>query len=479
MDKVRLSVPQIDAQVVQVRRWFQRIKGSSLVMNKNIFSSFAAIIFTSLLVACGGGGNSSAPVISTPVPTVSVSLSQPKATVGSSVTLTWSSTNATSCVGLDSMTAGAQATSGSKTISPTVGGQFTYTISCDGAGGTAKNSALLIVPIPVLRSSYENKMAAGKALGPQRLDGGAIAYADFFQDGSYSAVTMTLEYDAGKPIGQALPGHIHFFQRVNGSWTDMTSKLLSSTTGCIHARKAMVADINGDGKPDVVFACHGYDSSPYPGEEQHVLLSQVDGTYKNVTLPIAAYAHGGSVADVSGNGYADVIYTDTSIRRQPFYLVNNKDGTFTEDSTRIPQSLKQLGIYSLEFIKFSNVNKYDMWVGGVYDLSDPGAITPTVYYNDGSNGFNDTQKRVIVPQTNKIVTLDIISESGKLYTLYETDNYKGTSIDKFDMTTGTSQLIYSHTGNYPNSTASWIVWIILFNGNIVSSDSITSMSVLP
>jgi hypothetical protein len=343
------------------------------------------------------------------------------------------------------------------------------------------------VPIPVLKSSYENKISAGRFLGPQeKMGNDATTFADFLQNGSYTLVTMTLEYDNKKPIEQAQTGHIYFYQKLNGKgWTDITNKLLQDTTGCIHPRKAMVADLNNDKKPDVVFACHGYDSPPYPGEHQRILLSQNDGTYKNVMLPTIAYAHGGSVADLDGNGYSSIIYTDTSVRREPFVLVNNKDGTFTENSSSLPQSLKKfncfdiicsLGIYSIEFINYKSIDKFDLWTGGFYDPSDLSSITPTIYRNNGNNTFSESQKLLIKPTTFPIVTLDIVMDGSNFYTLYETGSYEGVGIDKFNLSTGTSQLFYSHTGKYSNNN-SWFPWLAIFNNCVVAMNASFPVSI--
>jgi len=453
-------------------------------LNKYVLGTFAVAIFTSVLTACGGGGDTSPQTAKQSPPIVNITLSKTKANVGTSVTLTWSSSGAISCVGSESMTAGTQLLSGSTTITPNVGGQFNYTISCAGAGGTANNSVLLRVPMPVFKSSYENKMAAGKILGPQKYTGAnATAYADFLQDGSYSMVTMTLEYDAAKSISQASTGHIHFFQNTNGTWTDITSKLITDTTGCIHPRKAMVADINGDGKPDVVFACHGYDAPPYSGEKQRVLLSQTDGTYKNALLPITAYAHGGSVADFDGNGYADIIYTDTSIRMEPFYLLNNKDGTFTEDSVCIPKSLQKFTcftnskcgrpIYSMEFIDFNNDGKYDIWVGGSIHAADANGffnnISSEIFYNPGNSVFSTVNPIVLPTSLVTGVALDVLIEAGKIAILNTLD-YAGASIDIIDIIANTLTTPYTHSGVYSNGS-SWFDWIIFFNGNIVPANS--------
>jgi chitodextrinase len=67
-----------------------------------------------------------------PVPTATISANPTSITSGQSSTLTWSSTNATSCTGNGFSASG---TSGSTSVSPTV--TTTYSVTCTGAGGTS------------------------------------------------------------------------------------------------------------------------------------------------------------------------------------------------------------------------------------------------------------------------------------------------------------------------------------------------------
>lgn len=225
--------------------------------------------------------------------------------------------------------------------------------ACGGGGGgstasapvAASTPAAIKTPIPVQKSSYLNKVTAAQAIGPQPLpsevtSGNAVAFADFFQDGTYSMVTHTLEYNSSDPSTANNFGHIHFYKNVNGTWVDHTSDILSNNVGCLHPRKAIVADFNGDGKPDVLFACHGFDASPFPGEQMHMLLSQPDGTYKNVTLPFTGFFHSASAADYSGKGFADIVVVDPLKAATPYFLIDNGDGTFTKSATRLPPVIK-------------------------------------------------------------------------------------------------------------------------------------------
>ena len=67
-----------------------------------------------------------------PVPTATLTANPTSITSGQSSTLTWSSTNATSCTGTNFTASG---TSGSTSVSPTV--TTTYSVTCTGAGGTS------------------------------------------------------------------------------------------------------------------------------------------------------------------------------------------------------------------------------------------------------------------------------------------------------------------------------------------------------
>ena len=102
-------------------------------------------LVTLLLAACGGGGgdtDSSA----APAPTVTLTSSASSIAPGSSATLTWSSTDATSCTASDGW-AGTKATSGSEPVGP-LNANASYSLSCSGAGGSANDTASVSVTAP-------------------------------------------------------------------------------------------------------------------------------------------------------------------------------------------------------------------------------------------------------------------------------------------------------------------------------------------
>jgi hypothetical protein len=104
------------------------------------------VLASNFLTNCGGGGNGggTSPL---PKPTVSISASPSSIIIGQSVTLSWSSTNATSCAASGDWS-GTKATSGKETVTPSTTGSKTYSLSCSGAGGTGSASASVTVTSP-------------------------------------------------------------------------------------------------------------------------------------------------------------------------------------------------------------------------------------------------------------------------------------------------------------------------------------------
>lgn len=82
------------------------------------------------------------PAAGTPLPAVTISSDSSDVFVGQPVTLTWSSTGASFCTASGAWS-GTQATNGSTTVTPSVAGQLTYALSCNGAGGTGSGSTTI------------------------------------------------------------------------------------------------------------------------------------------------------------------------------------------------------------------------------------------------------------------------------------------------------------------------------------------------
>ena len=99
-----------------------------------VLTCAAALLIT--LNACGGGGSANTP----PLPTASMTTSSNTIQKGQSVTLSWSTTNATS-VSISGL--GTVAASGSKQVSPAI--STLYTLTAQGPGGSKQAMASVVV----------------------------------------------------------------------------------------------------------------------------------------------------------------------------------------------------------------------------------------------------------------------------------------------------------------------------------------------
>jgi len=106
-------------------------------LNKKLLSITFSILF---IVSCGGGGGgggNTPTTPTTPLPTVNLSADPVSVLLESTSTLTWSSTNATSCSASWTSQTG---TSGSEAVTITSVGNNSFSISCTGEGGTRSAS---------------------------------------------------------------------------------------------------------------------------------------------------------------------------------------------------------------------------------------------------------------------------------------------------------------------------------------------------
>jgi hypothetical protein len=86
------------------------------------------------------------------VPTVTLSATPTSITVGKSVTLTWGSQNATTCVASGGQSgggwAGDKSANGNATVTPNAAGMITYTMTCASGPRSAQAAANVIVNSP-------------------------------------------------------------------------------------------------------------------------------------------------------------------------------------------------------------------------------------------------------------------------------------------------------------------------------------------
>jgi hypothetical protein len=184
--------------------------------------------------------------------------------------------------------------------------------------------------------------------------------ADLSGDGNDDLVVLGLSYpSSGDPMNVPQPGRI-FLGDGNGNFAAAPSDLFPVTTlNTVHPRSVLFADFNGDRRFDMFVASHGWDTQPYPGEQNLLFLSQPGGGWKDATatLPqLSDYSHSAAVGDIRGRGVVDIV-VDNYFAPPPnhvlsYALLNNGAGLFTLSRGIIPVASGQTmdsdaGNYSL------------------------------------------------------------------------------------------------------------------------------------
>jgi hypothetical protein len=178
-----------------------------------------------------------------------------------------------------------------------------------------------------------------------------LAAPDLDGDGN-SELILSLESFTKEDKASDIPLPIFFF-RTNGERYDGITELPKR----IHAREAVTADFNSDGRDDVFIAAHGMDRKPFPGEQNVLLLSQPNGSHKDVSsthLPqMEDMAHGVAAGDIDSDGDVDLFIVTNAggglAKVSNYFLLNDGAGsmTFSSGKKHLPSGAPRKDDYFL------------------------------------------------------------------------------------------------------------------------------------
>ena len=111
------------------------------MLKLSVFKYYTYLVFTLFLItSCGGGGGGGGDATApTPLPIVSFSADPTSQEINNNITLTWSSSNTSSCSASGGWS-GSKGTSGSESVQITSVGNISFSINCSGPGGSRSAS---------------------------------------------------------------------------------------------------------------------------------------------------------------------------------------------------------------------------------------------------------------------------------------------------------------------------------------------------
>lgn len=342
-------------------------------------------------------------------------------------------------------------------------------VGCGGGGGASSPPVAILAIAPIVsqnfHTSYENAKyyPINKLTFPSEVFGtmndGPLAWGagDFYHTGNITIFTATQKYNPntmtylGTQNNTGLLSEFAFWN-IN---SDGTLTKITSDVGCLHPRKAVVADFNHDNIPDVFVACHGYDGSPWPGEKSKIVMSNGHGGFTVSDSTDVGFFHGASAADINNDGYPDIVVAD--FRQQPniYFYINQGNGSFVKDTTRISSITLNNPYFSVELLDVNRDGNLDLLVGG----HEQSGNSPTkILYGDNAGHFG-ASSYTIPSVTHRGVVLDFTLIGRDLYidrTSDETSTegfYQTSTLQKVNLDTSISTLVTDTVGR-------WMPWYV-------------------
>ncbi|WP_233168292.1 FG-GAP repeat domain-containing protein [Xylophilus sp. ASV27] len=227
---------------------------------------------------------------------------------------------------------------------------------------------------------------------------------------------------SGKDSQDAEPVRI-FKKQMDGSYAIATTSFFDGPLPSqIHPRKLLVADFNGDGRPDLYFIDHGYDHPPFPGAQNVLALSNpATGrlSIKSINGSKAQFHHCAAAGDVDNNGSVDIFACSNSYQstpgndQNPYLLLNDGSGNMAISRAGVPASLRQTGgLYAAELVDADGDGNLDLIIGDhAYDSGLRRDVNrTTIFWGDGSGMFTDARATRLPVNESFPVTYDIKAE---------------------------------------------------------------------
>jgi FG-GAP-like repeat len=249
--------------------------------------------------------------------------------------------------------------------------------------GVFKLSAFTRVTEPLYITEYDFDTSSN--YNDHLLNGFMYAGLIDFSNSGYPGI---IAFDLAPPNG---PQKIQLYKNSNGTFQNVTDEDLGDVR-VFCPRNIYVGDLTGDGLQDVFIACTGDDSPPFAGEQSRLLVQTPSGKLVDETttrLPLQlAYTHSVSVADINGDGYPDIYMSNTgpSPVKSQFYI-NDGSGHFTPSYGRIPEDIVNNGRYASLLVDINEDGYPDLVLGS----NDNNSVNEILINNSKGYFYRDSK----------------------------------------------------------------------------------------
>lgn len=216
-----------------------------------------------------------------------------------------------------------------------------------------------------------------------------VESADFNDDGKPDA----LLWRGLQPTGVALELDV-LINDGSGGLTLGTSEVFSGTVpSAVEGRNIVLADFNGDDRPDIFFADNGMDTDPFPGYQNTLVLSAPGGKMIDATgnLPQQSdQTHSAAAADIDGDDDLDLYVGNLWGGGVPPQIwLNNRTGVFTVADGLLPPAQLDESLNWYTACEFADVNN-DAFPDLILGQGNPNRDSH-VLLNDSSGRFSQME----------------------------------------------------------------------------------------
>ncbi len=221
---------------------------------------------------------------------------------------------------------------------------------------------------------------------------------DLDEDGNKDVILFGFTYPNNNVTTPIPQGSIFYWGTSSGGYNlaSATSIALPSTT---HPREIAYADFNNDGKLDLFLADHGWDTVPFPGGQNQLILSSESGWVLGTSnLPNRTdFTHCTTVGDINKDGNIDIFLgnVDTSgAHYSASILFGDGKGNFIESTLAVPSEIRDsIRFYAAQLADLNQDGWLDLVIGNSGDIHNS-KNQSIVYWNQNGSFENDNSSLI-------------------------------------------------------------------------------------